>query len=110
MMNKMGIVLGAAVAVTLIVGGLVWSKESDRNHKDEGNRQMVAMAMTATVTIEQAMKTALENFPGKVVEAELTKRQDKTVWEVEVMTGAQGIMVVHLDAMSGSVIDTEERK
>lgn len=110
MMNKIGMALGAAVTVTLVVGGLVWSKESDRNHKDEGNKQMVAMAMTATVNIDQAMKTAQENFPGRVVEAGLAKRHDKTVWEIEIMTGAQGIMVVHLDAMSGSVIDTEERK
>jgi uncharacterized membrane protein YkoI len=109
-MNRIGMGLGAALVVTLIVGGLVWSKDRDTNHKDEGNRQMVAMAITATVTIEQAMKTALENFPGRVVEAGLVKRYGKTVWEVEIMRGASGIMVVQLDAMSGSVIDTGERK
>jgi len=107
-MRKRNIAVGIAVGATLVVGELVWSKERGQD-KQEENRQVVAMAMVATVPIEQAIKTALENFPGKVIEAELEKKQDKTVWEVEILTAEQGLMVVHVDAASGSVINTEEK-
>ncbi len=107
-MNKSGIVIALVIGVTVAVGGLVWSSGKERKNGVE-NKQMVGMAMAATVTIDQAIKTALENFPGKVIEAELEKERDKTVWKVEIVTGEQRIMAVHIDAESGSVIDTEER-
>ena len=47
------------------------------------------LAKDANVTIEQAIKTAVEKVPGTVVEAELEKKHGKTVWEVEVF-GADG--------------------
>ena len=108
-MDKKNMVIAAVViAVISIVGGMVWSAEKDK-HKEEDAKQLVAMAMAAKITIEEAMKTALENFPGKVVEAELEKKQDKTVWEVEILTAEQGIMSVYVDADSGSVITTDEK-
>ena len=107
-MNKVGIVTAIVIGATVVVGGLVWSGEKERK-KGEENKLMVGMAMAATVTVDQAIKTALENFPGKVIEAELEKRHDKTVWEVEIVTAEQNIMAVHIDAESGSVLDTEEK-
>lgn len=107
-MNKAGVVTAIVIGVTVVVGGLVWSGEKDRK-KGEENNQMVGMAMAATVTIDQAIKTASEKFPGKVIEADLEKRHDKTVWEVEIVTAEQNIMVVQIDAESGSVIDTEKK-
>lgn len=105
-------VIGAVViGVVVIVGGMVWSAEKDKlkGQKGEDRKEVVAMAMTAKITIDQAVKTALESFPGKVIEAELEKKQDKAVWEVEILTAEQGIMVVHVDAESGAVITTEEK-
>jgi uncharacterized membrane protein YkoI len=108
-MDKKNMVIAAVViGVISIVGGMVWSAEKDK-HKEEDAKQLVAMAMAAKITIEEAMKTALESFPGKVVEAELEKKQDKTVWEVEILTPEQGIMSVYVDADSGSVITTDEK-
>ena len=63
----------------------------------------------AKVTIDQAIKTALDAVPGTAVEAELEKKHDKTVWEVEVL-GADGTMTeVHIDAGTGTVIDKEAK-
>jgi uncharacterized membrane protein YkoI len=108
-MDKKSMVIAAVViAVISIVGGMVWSAEKDK-HKEEDAKQLVTMAMAAKITIEEAMKTALENFPGKVVEAELEKKQDKIVWEVEILTAEQAIMTVYVDADSGSVITTDEK-
>jgi len=64
----------------------------------------------AKVTIDQAIKTALEKVPGTAVEAELEKKHGKAVWEVEIV-GADGkVTEVHIDAASGEVIDTESKK
>lgn len=106
--KKIGIVATVVIGIGLIVGGMVWSGEKDR-HKEGDAKEVIAMAVNAKITIEQAMATALDNFPGKVIEAELEKKQDKAVWEVEVLTAEQGIMKVDVDAESGSVIMTGEK-
>ncbi|SLM46398.1 conserved protein of unknown function [Nitrospira japonica] len=64
----------------------------------------------AKVTIDQAIKTALEKVPGTAVEAELEKKHGKAVWEVEIV-GADGkVSEVHIDAATGEVIDVETKK
>jgi uncharacterized membrane protein YkoI len=64
----------------------------------------------AKVTAEQAIKTAGENVPGTVVEAELEKKHGKTVWEVEVFGADGSVTEVHIDAATGTVIDAEVKK
>ena len=68
------------------------------------------MAATAKLTINEAIKTASEKVPGKVVEAELEKKHGTLVWEVAVVTEENKLMEVHIDAESGAVIDVEEEK
>jgi len=68
------------------------------------------MAKEAKVTVDQAIKTATEKVQGTVVEAELEKKHDKTIWEVEIL-GADGkTSEVHIDAMTGAVIDVEDKE
>lgn len=57
---------------------MVWSAEKDA-HKGVEADQDAAMAMAAKITIDHAIKTALENVPEKVVEVELKKKHDRTV-------------------------------
>jgi uncharacterized membrane protein YkoI len=78
-MSMKNMVIGAvAIGTIVVVGGMVWSAEKDK-HKEEDHAQVVAMAKIAKITIDQAIKTALDNFPGKVIEAELEKKHDKTL-------------------------------
>jgi len=108
-MDKKSLTIAAVViGIVGVVGGMVWSAEKGKSKAVEANQDL-ALASSAKITIEDAIKTALENFPGKVIEAELEKKQDKTVWEVEIMTAEQGIMKVYVDADSGSVMTTEEK-
>ncbi len=113
-MDKMSIGVGMVVGATLVVSGYVWSHEKSADGRLEGART-VEMATAVTVTVDQAIKTALANFPGRVVEAGLKMRHDKeaarggTVWLVEIVTPEQDLMAVRIDARSGSVIDTEEK-
>jgi uncharacterized membrane protein YkoI len=101
--------MGAAlVAGTLLVlGGTALAEK--KGEKGEKHKNKVEMAETAKVTIDQAVKTASEKVPGKIIEAELEKKHDKTVWEVEILTDDKTMKEVHIDADSGAVIDVEDK-
>lgn len=98
------LMLVLAVGTVLTLGTPAWS---DKKKDEEGD--IAALAKDAKVTIDQAVKTATEKVPGTVVEAELEKKHDKTIWEVEIL-GADGkVTEVHIDAANGTVIDTEAK-
>lgn len=101
--------MAVAIGAMLVLNGPAWSDQKGKRKKDE-SKETVEMASTAKVTIDQAIKTASEKVAGKVVEAELEKKHDKLVWEVEVVTAENKVMEVHIDAKSGDVIDVEEEK
>ena len=101
--------MAVAIGAMLVLNGTAWSEQKGKGKKDE-SKEIVEMAATAKVTIDQAIKTASEKVPGKVVEAELEKRHDTLVWEVEVVTAESKVMEVHIDAETGAVIDVEEGK
>ncbi|HSL02057.1 MAG TPA: PepSY domain-containing protein [Nitrospiraceae bacterium] len=101
--------MAVAIGAMLVLNGPAWSDQKGKRKKDE-SKETVEMAATAKVTIDQAIKTASEKVAGKVVEAELEKKHDKLVWEVEVVTAENKVMEVHIDAKSGDVIDVEEEK
>lgn len=103
-MKLLTLVMTLTVGAVLALGTPAWS---DKKKDEEG--EVAALAKDAKVTIDQAIKTAAEKVPGTVVEAELEKKHDKTVWEVEVL-GADGkVTEVHIDAATGTVIDTEAK-
>jgi uncharacterized membrane protein YkoI len=105
-MKTVGILTATLMGALLIVGAPAWS-DTGKKHEEEDVAHLVK---DAKVTIDQAIKTALDKVQGTVVEAELEKKHGKTVWEVEVV-GADGkVTEVHIDAGSGDVIDTEAKK
>lgn len=104
-MKSLTLILAFTVGTVLALGTPAWS---DKKKDEDGD--VAALAKDAKVTIDQAIKTAAEKVPGTVVEAELEKKHDKTIWEVEVL-GADGkVTEVHIDAATGAVIDTEAKK
>lgn len=90
-------------AGTLAAAEIAFGGEDEKNGKAE-------MAAAAKVTIDQALKTASDKVPGKIIEAELEKKHNKLVWEIEVVTADKKVMEVHIDAETGAVIDLEEEK
>jgi len=95
------------IGTSLLVAGPAWS---DKKGKGEEEGNVAEMAKDAKVTADQAIKTATEKVQGTVVEAELEKKHDKTIWEVEIV-GADGkVSEVHIDAATGAVIDVEAKK
>ncbi|MEK6640190.1 MAG: PepSY domain-containing protein [Nitrospirota bacterium] len=108
-MKQLVEMVALAIGVVLVLNGPAWSDQKIKGKKDE-SKETVEMAAKAKVTIDQAIKTASEKVAGKVVEAELEKKHDTLVWEVEVVTAENKVMEVHIDAESGAVIDVEEEK
>ncbi len=99
--------MAVAIGAMLVMNSPAWSDQKGKGKKEE-SKETVEMAAAAKVTIDQAIKTALEKVPGKVIEAELEKKHHTLVWEVEVVTAENTVMEVHIDAESGAVIDVEE--
>ena len=102
------LIAGMVIGVAGIVGEMVWSAEKGKSKEEEG-RQVIAMATSAKIGLEEAMKVALESVSGQVIEAGLEKNGDKIAWNVEILTTQEAIMMVYVDAVSGSVLLTEEK-
>jgi len=100
----------AFTGVILAVTVPAWSDEKGGKKEKDETKQAVEMSKTAKVTIEQAIKTATEKVAGKVIEAELERKHDKAIWEVEIVGADDKVSEVHVDADSGAVIDVEEKK
>jgi len=102
------LIAGMVIGVAGIVGEMVWSAEKGKS-KEEEARQVIAMATSTKIGLEGAMKAALGSVAGQVVEARLEKNGDKISWKVEILTTEEAIMTVYVDAVSGSVMMTEEK-
>ncbi|RMH31891.1 MAG: hypothetical protein D6690_14880 [Nitrospirae bacterium] len=69
-----------------------------------------ALVSKATIPIEDAIQVAREQFDVTVIEAELEEEDGKTVWEIELVTKDGKIMEVHVDAITGEVLEIEEEQ
>ena len=101
-MRTWGIIAAGVVGLLFALGSTAWA--------DDKESKITDLVKDATITIDQAIKTASEKVPGTVVEAELEKKHGKTVWEVEVLGADGNVTEVHIDAATGAVIDTEAKK
>jgi uncharacterized membrane protein YkoI len=102
-MKRLAMSIAIASAALLLSGLPAWSDDKDEDNPGE-------LVKAAKVTIDQAIKTASEKVQGTVIEAELEKKHDKVVWEVEVYATDGRVSEIHVDADSGAVIDVEEKK
>ena len=99
--------LVALIGLALVLSVPVWADSKDKGKEKEETKEGVEMSKTAKVTVEQAIKTATEKVAGKVIEAELERKHDRAVWEVEIVGADDKVTEVHIDADTGDVIDTE---
>jgi uncharacterized membrane protein YkoI len=107
-MRRFGMIAVTVMGSMLALGAPAWSDEKGKKDKEE--TKVAELVKDAKVTIDQAIKTASEKVQGTVVEAELEKKHGKTVWEVEIVGADNKVTEVHIDAATGDVIDTEEKK
>jgi uncharacterized membrane protein YkoI len=81
-------------------------EEHEKKHEAKEKRKL-EMGRAARIPIEQAIKTATQKFPGKVIEAELEEEHGKLVWEVEIMTSDDRIRKVYIDSETGGIAEPE---
>jgi len=105
--GRMSGLLVALVGSALVLSVPAWADSTDKGKEKEETKEAVEMSKTAKVTVEQAIKTATEKVAGKVIEAELERKHDRAVWEVEIVGADDKVTEVHIDADTGAVIDTE---
>lgn len=108
-MKKLSMTTALITGAVLALSGPVLADEKGGKKHDEV-KEKVEMAGAAKITLDQAVKAASDKVPGQVIEAELEKKHETTVWEVEILTAERKIIEVHVDAGSGAVIDTEEKQ
>ncbi|WNM59947.1 PepSY domain-containing protein [Candidatus Nitrospira allomarina] len=88
-----------ATALLLTSVGLAMSQD--------GKDKAAAANLSASVTMEEAIKTATTQFPGKVLEAELESEDGKVMYEVEIVNASGEIREFEIDAQSGKVLSSE---
>ena len=98
----LNIIAAGIIGSSVALGSTAWA--------DEKEGKVADLAKESKTTIDQAIKSASDQVPGTVVEAELEKKHGKTVWEVEVLGADGNVTEVHIDAATGAVIDTEAKK
>ncbi len=87
------------IFVAILVSGLVQANKSKENDALSVN--------SAKVTLTQAVNTALANVAGKAVNVEFSNDDGVAVWEIEVITTANKVYDVEVNAETGIFIKKE---
>ncbi|WP_447978908.1 PepSY domain-containing protein [Candidatus Nitrospira bockiana] len=66
------------------------------------------LAESAKVPMEQAIKIATAEVPGKVVEAQLGKEDGRTVYEIDIIDASKKERTVYVDAQTGQMMKIEK--
>ncbi|MGD9851217.1 MAG: PepSY domain-containing protein [Nitrospirales bacterium] len=73
----------------------------------DGKEKADVANLPTSVTMEEAIKTATTQFPGKVLEAELESEDGKVIYEVEIVNAAGETREFEIDAQSGKILSSE---
>ena len=81
-----------------------------RLHENDGKakRKDVQRLQEATITLTQAVQSALAHTAGQAVKAELDSHWGKLRYEVDVLQADHTIMQVQLNATTGQVLHTQK--
>jgi uncharacterized membrane protein YkoI len=71
----------------------------------ETNKELSA---SARITLEQAIRTAVQTLPGKAVEAQIGKEDGRTVYEVKIIDSQDKTRTVYVDAQTGQTMKVEK--
>ncbi len=105
-MRKTGIVIGVAVAAVLAIGGIAVSSQQAKPTGSiavKGNDE-AGYAGMAKVSLNEAVKAALQSVPGKVLKVELEDEDGYLVYGVEIVKADRQIADVKIDAGNGKLL------
>jgi len=90
--------LGLFLTLSLVALGVGLGMSVDQSEGTPGN------GTVPKITILEALKTATELVPGRVVEAELEDEGDIIFYEIEIISSDGMVVEVQVDANSGQII------
>lgn len=64
----------------------------------ETNKELIS---NAKINLEDAIRSAIKEVPGRAAEADLGKNDGKTVWKIEVIDKNNKSQTVYVDAQTG---------
>ena len=86
------------LAIAILVSGLCFSDAWAKSDKQ--------MALEATISMEQAIKTAVESVPGgKPYEVEMEKESGRITYEISLVDAAKKTSKVKVDAQTGKILE-----
>lgn len=98
-----------AIGTALITGAVLAMSGPVLSDEKDGMKKKVEMARGAKVSIDQAIKAASDKVQGTVIEAELEMKHDKPMWEIEIVTGDNKVVEVHVDSVTAAIEETKEK-
>lgn len=101
---KRYMITGIFITIALIVTSLGLAMSH------EGKEQESLADLSTTISMEEAIKTATTQFPGKVLEAELEQEEGKAVYEIEIMNASGKIQEIEIDAQTGTMRQEREQE
>lgn len=63
---------------------------------------------TAPVTMKEAAEIAETRVPGFANEAELVRKKNRMVWDVDVVTSNRVLFTMDIDAKTGQILNVEK--
>jgi len=66
------------------------------------------LAESARIPMDQAVKQATTEVPGKAVEAQLGKEDGRTVYEIDIIDSSNKERTVYIDAQTGKTMKVKD--
>ena len=90
----------AAISATVFAGVFIAQAHNS------GENDALA-AQSATITLDNAVYTALATVPGKATKAEFSNDDDENVWEIEIAGNDHRVHDVEINARNGIIVKNE---
>ncbi|MPV85248.1 PepSY domain-containing protein [Ostreibacterium oceani] len=100
----------AATLGLVILSGAATAVASDYHKKDYGDKNghsVMHLLSEVKIDINQAMQIALDDTSGQVFGVELSKDDNRLVWEVELLTNDSIAYEYEISAIDGKILDKE---
>ena len=81
----------ASIMMAIAAAGPAWALF-------ETNKELIS---SAKINLEDAIRSAIKEVPGRAAEADLGKNEGKTVWKIEVIDKNNKSQTVYVDAQTG---------
>ncbi len=105
----MGTALVIGTVLALGMPRVGYSQEPQQAKPLAQEKEELAKEAEPKVSIVQAIRTALDNVPGRAHEVDLIEKESKLIWAVEIITPDDRHFIVNVDSATRAVTSIEEK-